>query len=415
MKHTNHTLYEVVSAHCNECKKYVEGELYGKALLAVKDAKYADPRNIYLIALEKQIKLLSDLSKARQTATSHKNQVRDSIFAIIRRATEDARSRGTENQGVDATENGNAYTADPYTRERELALKRLKNQFIKIAEQLIDRADYQGALEEIRRIFIIDPNNATAKDLETKIENLLKYQNKGEAPSVQKKKKRRFLFHKTTTAVIAFLVVGNILIFYLTSTAPFVEEYHADLSTETYTPTGSYPNHEDEAEKGDGKFLEVPLPTNPPPVVGMQYDDDVSVGLRTFGNYTDEEVIKDQHVSPSRDEDTLDLQVRDRGVENTDRANVLTIVDGPAEIKHLSEPVYPAEAIENGIEGDVVVRVLIDSAGTVLETFVEISDHPLLNKSALESARLSRFWPTERSTESESSWVSIPYRFRIIR
>ena len=75
-------------------------------------------------------------------------------------------------------------------------------------------------------------------------------------------------------------------------------------------------------------------------------------------------------------------------------------------------PVYPHEAIEAGLEGRVVVRVLVDENGNVVpgtESILSSTD-TIFNKPALEAALTCRFTPVKTGGRV---WVNIPYSFRI--
>jgi TonB family protein len=63
--------------------------------------------------------------------------------------------------------------------------------------------------------------------------------------------------------------------------------------------------------------------------------------------------------------------------------------------KAVSKPVpgYPAEAKQQGIAGTVIIRILVDEAGRVVNAEA-VCGHPLLAKEAVEAARRARFTPT---------------------
>lgn len=58
----------------------------------------------------------------------------------------------------------------------------------------------------------------------------------------------------------------------------------------------------------------------------------------------------------------------------------------------LPKPVYPPAAKTSGAQGKVVVEVLIDERGKVVEARV-ISGHPFLQQAAIQAARQARFAP----------------------
>jgi protein TonB len=65
----------------------------------------------------------------------------------------------------------------------------------------------------------------------------------------------------------------------------------------------------------------------------------------------------------------------------------------PPSIIYRVEPVYPALAKQARVEGDVVISVIIDTKGNVVE-MKAVSGNPLLMKSALDAVEKWRYQPT---------------------
>jgi protein TonB len=65
----------------------------------------------------------------------------------------------------------------------------------------------------------------------------------------------------------------------------------------------------------------------------------------------------------------------------------------PPRIIHRVEPVYPALAKQARVEGNVVISVIIDTKGNVVE-MKTVSGNPLLLKSALDAVQQWRYEPT---------------------
>lgn len=76
-------------------------------------------------------------------------------------------------------------------------------------------------------------------------------------------------------------------------------------------------------------------------------------------------------------------------------------------------PVYPPLAIQAGIEGKVVVRLLVGKDGTVRQVVVEHSTAEILNDAALDAARLFRFTPAIMNNGPVTVWVVFPFTFRL--
>ena len=65
-----------------------------------------------------------------------------------------------------------------------------------------------------------------------------------------------------------------------------------------------------------------------------------------------------------------------------------------SKIIHIVQPIYPFEAKYRGVEGTVVLDVMIDETGEVREPFVVYSAGAMLDKSALDAVRQWRYLPT---------------------
>lgn len=74
------------------------------------------------------------------------------------------------------------------------------------------------------------------------------------------------------------------------------------------------------------------------------------------------------------------------------------------------QPVYPPIAKAANASGTVVVQVLIDEDGKVMQAHA-VSGHPLLRKAAEEAARNARFSPTQLSGQPVKVTGVITYNF----
>jgi protein TonB len=75
---------------------------------------------------------------------------------------------------------------------------------------------------------------------------------------------------------------------------------------------------------------------------------------------------------------------------------------------------YPDLAKRAGIEGRVVLRVLIDKDGAVRKLFIEDSENELLNSAAIDAVKAyGRFKPAIQNQEPIMCWISIPIQFRL--
>jgi len=74
---------------------------------------------------------------------------------------------------------------------------------------------------------------------------------------------------------------------------------------------------------------------------------------------------------------------------------------------------YPEIARRAGLEGTVLIHVLVDVRGQVDRAEVIQGVHPLLDKAALAAALRCRFTPAKQRDMPGPVWVAIPYRFRL--
>lgn len=76
--------------------------------------------------------------------------------------------------------------------------------------------------------------------------------------------------------------------------------------------------------------------------------------------------------------------------------------------------VYPDLAKRSGIEGRVIVKVLVDKTGKILVKNIEYSDSSLLEKAALEAIdKYGDFVPAIQKGKTVACWVSVPLIFKL--
>ena len=76
------------------------------------------------------------------------------------------------------------------------------------------------------------------------------------------------------------------------------------------------------------------------------------------------------------------------------------------------KPDYPPIAQQAGMEGKVVVRMLIDVDGSVRRAEIETSS-AMFDNDALEAARKWRFSPALSNGKPVMAWVRVPFDFRL--
>jgi protein TonB len=85
----------------------------------------------------------------------------------------------------------------------------------------------------------------------------------------------------------------------------------------------------------------------------------------------------------------------------------------PVLIKHIS-PRYPDLARQAGIEGTVLLRVLVGKDGKVISASVLQSDvTPMMEKAAVAAAKQFRFKPAKQRTVPVKATMMVPIRFKL--
>jgi len=82
------------------------------------------------------------------------------------------------------------------------------------------------------------------------------------------------------------------------------------------------------------------------------------------------------------------------------------------EVVSRASPVYPAEALKAGVQGTVVLSVLVGKDGLVKDTRVTTSI-PALDASATDAVRKWVFKPAKNDGKPVAVWVSIPIKFTL--
>ena len=144
--------------------------------------------------------------------------------------------------------------------------------------------------------------------------------------------------------------------------------------------------------------FEIPLPpkdVEPPerPAVIMPSDDadlDETIAPTLFDSFTDMPLIPPP--PPPMDDDFIAF-------------------DDPPELIHAVKPIYPDIARKAGVEGLVIVIVLLDEAGNVISAEIGHSDAAIFNEASVEAAYRHRFEPAYQRDIPVKSRISLRFRF----
>lgn len=97
------------------------------------------------------------------------------------------------------------------------------------------------------------------------------------------------------------------------------------------------------------------------------------------------------------------------------RKNGFTFTSIEPTILERVSPEYPATGLAEGIEGGVVLKILIDEDGNPLKVVVTKSLRPDFDQAATNVAKRTRFSPATRFGRPAKSWVTFPVRFKLNR
>jgi periplasmic protein TonB len=77
-------------------------------------------------------------------------------------------------------------------------------------------------------------------------------------------------------------------------------------------------------------------------------------------------------------------------------------------------PVYPSAARAQGVEGEVVLRAIVDQRGAVERDIVVVESVPVLDRAAVEALRQWRFEPgRDAGNRAVPAVIEVPLRFRL--
>lgn len=120
--------------------------------------------------------------------------------------------------------------------------------------------------------------------------------------------------------------------------------------------------------------------------------------------------------SPKADSPVEPATPADSPADKPDRepAGVVRVSEGAlrGNAVRIATTAYPPMAKAAGIEGDVVVEIVVNESGDVARARA-VSGHPLLRDSSVRAARASKFKPTVRNGEPVKVSGTLTYYFRI--
>ncbi len=405
---------------------------YADALQALTRAKAEDPRNIFLIALEKQVTRLRNGG----ILPREKAEIVESLPGLVERARADHRSR-TSSAGPASPQ---VAPPSPSGEKKDPRLKMVVEQYFRHADEWVRKRDFEAALKEIERVLLIDPENRAAKEYQSRVQQLCRIEHREDAISVpaavpavrseaaivaidapaERKVGKLIVFLSIGIAVIVMVIGGAMFLrptkgqyrvgyMYVSKSqlpageehavtaasggveSPGVEESAAEPAPAVLPPEEGRPKAAAKSEsKPEGKKKEV---AEPPSVEIQPSSAEPSTSSPAVA-------------APSA------IEEQRRPAEESAAPSKFIPVEQPPRIVQLEQPRFSEEQMSKGIQGDVVVKVQIDKTGKPLQAKVISSTNSSLDAAVMDAVMRSSYSPGIMSNGPVTTWMTIPLKLK---
>jgi TonB family protein len=444
------TTQQYVVDRLHDIQRKAEGGNFTDALQMIREVKAADAKNIYLIAIEKQIAKLGDQSLPEENRTG----IVKSLPQMLERAISDIQRRIPAGPTVEETQKN----------QKEAALEKLKSQYFQRADDYVEKHEYQRALEEIRRIYIIEPGSVVAKEYEKKIEQLavLHARNEAEAaasakiketkadikePKVEAKKpkkaiadieppKEKVVLQPEKEKVVLqpeeeekksklpiYIAAAAVMILAIGAWILFSRNSSSDTQTNQQQTQQPSPMQDSmmipspattstpQSGKGSAPIAEalkppVKIEKKQPEVKPVQPA--VTSPVTTQPTNTKPQAGQTPSVTP-----TQQPVQQPATTESTPAPMPFVAIENPPEVIRREPAKYPEIAIKLGIQGRVTVEVTVDVQGKPIQAKVVKSPSDIFNDAAVEAVMKYTFKPATQSTGPVTAKMYIPIDFRL--
>lgn len=140
------------------CDKAEEGKC-DEALSAIRSELLHRNRSVYLLALEYQVEQLKEFLRNEPQTEMQRLDILDSFPGLIEKASE----------YPDVTADNLLPSPAALPAEQEAARRWLTSQYLQHAYRYLIVKQFDRALVEVRRVYILDPENQLARNLEARI------------------------------------------------------------------------------------------------------------------------------------------------------------------------------------------------------------------------------------------------------
>jgi len=150
---------------------------YAEALDSLENARQTDPGNIYISALKRQLEELLSLSQADDLSEDRRHELMDPMQGIIECAVRDNHRQRTGATAAphEAAPRPEADTHGAESADAQKELEALKLLYFQRASKFVMKGEYEQALAEVRRVFVVDPQNTIAREYASRVEQLIQH------------------------------------------------------------------------------------------------------------------------------------------------------------------------------------------------------------------------------------------------
>lgn len=171
---------DLVRRLLGEAQEHAAAGAFADALADIRKAHALDPANVFILAFERQIEQIQEHNASGTLGPDQRQDILDSLAGIVAQATAE------EPPAPPAPGTKTARPPAPAEREQVRAARQwLKNQYLQRAHSHVVKKEFDQALAEIRRVFIIDERDRFAREFELKILQMQELQRRKPIVSAQ--------------------------------------------------------------------------------------------------------------------------------------------------------------------------------------------------------------------------------------
>lgn len=394
---------------------------YADALQALSRAKAGDARNIFLIALEKQVTRLRNGG----ILPRERSEIMESLPGLVERARADRGSRAS--QGVPPSQVG---------EKKDPRVKMVVEQYFRHADEWIRKRDFEAALKEIERILLIDPENRVAREYQNRVQQLFRSERREDAGTdlapvaedspvselpaagavAEKKVGKPVVILSIGIAAVLVAVIGFLFLrssksqyrvgyMYVLQAAPATQE---EIAAAAAAPADDAPAVTEAAPEVKPPEEARPAATKPKakPAVNEEETADPEPAKAQPPAQAAASSAPAPTVVPSA------ITQPQKTVGEPTAASRFIPVEQPPRILQLEQPKFSDDQISRGIQGDIVVKVQIDKTGKPLQARIISSTNPSLDAAVIDAVLQSSYVPGIMSNGPVTSWMTIPLKLK---